>query len=140
MARKFRNPHMDVAVRRVQAPTGPGRTRKEFLRECDINVIVARALKGQGMPVQRRPALYGDFSAVTDFHEAQQLVEQAAEQFSELPAAVRKRFKNDPASMLAFVADKANLEEARELGLVPPAAPKEAPKPAAPPAEPAKPA
>ena len=40
--------------------------------------------------------------------------------FSALPALVRPRFRNDPRQLLVFPADKANLDEARELGLVDP--------------------
>jgi len=61
---------------------------------------------------------YGDFSTAPDYFEAQQLLLRARSQFESLPANVRRRFDNDPSKLLAFVGDRSNLAEARELGLL----------------------
>lgn len=97
---------------------GSSMTQQQFKDECDINLMVKRfgglPVPGAGAAVGR----YGDFSTAPDFFEAQQLVLRARAQFDSLPSAVRRRFDNDPAQLLAFVGDKSNLDEARELGLL----------------------
>lgn len=92
----------------------------QFAEEVDINTIVRRfGLTGElpngiGMPVS------GDFSAVTDFHTAMNMVRQAEESFMLLPGEVRERFANDPAKVIAFLDDPANRDEAVRLGIVAP--------------------
>ena len=62
--------------------------------------------------------MYGDYSSVSDFHAAQNLIAEATQTFDLLPASLRKRFDNDPAKLLAFLEDDSNREEAVKLGLV----------------------
>lgn len=93
-------------------------TRQEFYRECDINRMMAKYMKTGVPPVGVGLGRYGDFSSVEDFMQAQEIVRDAVAQFSMLPSKVRERFGNDPSRFLAFIADKANLEEARKLGLL----------------------
>lgn len=96
-------------------------TRQEFRDECNINLILSRYDESPPRPWQGRapPVLrYGDFAESPDFLGAQLLVKQAEEQFMSLPAAVRERFSHSPARFLEFVNDRANLEEARKLGLL----------------------
>lgn len=97
---------------------GETRTKQSFREECDINRIMARYLRSGVLPPGVGVGRYGDFSAVTDFHEAQQIIKEAEAQFASMPAKVRDRFKNDPGVFLAFVGDPANAKEARELGLL----------------------
>lgn len=94
------------------------RTQQQFQAECDINQIAARLSRGQPVPMARNVGTYADFASAPDFHEAQELVLRARDQFMSLPAKVRERFGNDPAQLLAFVGDKANYSEAKELGLL----------------------
>ena len=61
---------------------------------------------------------FGDFSNEFDFRQAQETVIRAAEAFASLPSRVRKRFNNDPAELLEFLADEKNREEAVYLGLI----------------------
>ena len=61
---------------------------------------------------------YGDFTTVADFHAAQNIIAEATQSFDLLPAALRKRFDNDPAKLLEFLEDDSNREEAIKLGLV----------------------
>lgn len=92
--------------------------------DADINVIVKRfGLTGQIKAPNVEP-FYGDFSGVDDYMSAQNMLVEAKAAFMELPAAVRDRFANDPAQLIEFVHNDANLEEARKLGLL---KPKEAP-------------
>lgn len=94
------------------------RTQQQFQGECDINVIAARLSSGQPVPLARNAGRYGDFASAPDFQAAQDLILRARDQFMSLPAKVRERFGNDPAQLLAFVADKSNLVEAHKLGLL----------------------
>lgn len=99
----------------------PTRAQQQFIEECDINTIVRRfGLTGQ-LPENLRVPVEGDFTGVTDFQSAMNLIRQAEAAFMELPADVRTRFRNDPHELVAFVSDPANLEEARKLGIANPA-------------------
>lgn len=114
-----------------------GRTRQEFKDECDINVLIARHQPGTPIqaPWSKPPTpMFGDFAEAPDYLEAQLVLLKAREQFASLPAKVRARFANDPAELLAFVHDPKNTDEARDLGLLNPAAPQ--PPPATPAATP----
>lgn len=98
----------------------PSLAQQQFAEESDINTIVDRfALNGE-MPSSPTVPTYDDFSEVTDFHTAMNAVLVAQGQFMQLPAKVRSRFDNDPQKLLEFVADGANAEEARVLGLLKP--------------------
>ena len=46
------------------------------------------------------------------------IVIEAQENFSELPAHIRKRFGNDPEQFLDFVTDENNKDEAIRLGML----------------------
>lgn len=95
-----------------------GKTQQQFAEEVDINTIVKRfGLTGE-LPFSGRVPLSGDFTEVTDFHSAMNLVVEAEEAFMRLPADLRKRFDHDPGKLIAFLEDDANREEAEKLGLV----------------------
>lgn len=102
----------------VECDPAEGQTQQQFAEEVDINTIVKRfGLTGElpdgvGMPVS------GDFTGVSDFRSAMELVRSAQESFMLLPANVRDRFANDPARVIAFLDDEANREEAIRLGIV----------------------
>lgn len=114
-------------------PEGEGRTKQSFKAECDVNNIMARFQKTGVLDfASRYQAQYGDVSGV-NFADAIKLVADAKSMFHEMPARVRDRFGNDPATFLDFVNNPNNRDEARALGLLKP----EEPKPAAPAAPPA---
>lgn len=95
------------------------RTQQNFKDQVDINLIMKRWLKTGVMPVSDVSGLYyGDFTGDNDYMSLSNKLIRAEESFMNLPAQVRKRFDNNPAELLAFVSDKANLEEAISLGLV----------------------
>lgn len=97
------------------------RTQQQFKDECDINSIMSRYEETGVLPAPgRNPpvARFGDFASAPDFMSAQNTVLRAREQFESLPRKVRERFQNDPVQFLQFVTDKANLPEARKLGLL----------------------
>lgn len=95
-----------------------GLAQQQFAEEVDINTIVKRfGLTGQ-LPENLRMPVSGDFTNITDFQSAMNLVVQAKEEFERVPAEVRARFANDPGELMAFLEDEKNREEAVKLGLV----------------------
>lgn len=101
---------------------GESPTDQSFKDDADINVIMARAERGQmpdPMVIGNRVGDYLDvYDAPRDYLEARLIVSDAEARFSELPAKVRSRFANDPFELLSFIADPANRKEAEDLGLV----------------------
>lgn len=101
----------------------PSLTKQEFQRECDINNIIKHfGTTGMFNHVNARAAqgAYQDLPDAVDFQESLHTIKAAEDAFMTLPAKVRDRFGQDPAEFLAFMADPANLEEIRKLGLAKP--------------------
>lgn len=101
---------------------GKSRCDPSFVRFTDMNGIVERyrltGVLGDPLMAPKREPKYVDASlAPRDFMEAQARVDGARAAFAALPAAVRRRFDESPASMLAFIQDPANADEAVKLGL-----------------------
>lgn len=120
--RAAHNYDVDAVSRQVGIVFDPdeGMTQQQFKDECDINTIVERfGLTGE-LPENIRMPVSGDFTQVTDFQSAMNMVRQAEEAFNELPGAVRYRFANNPARLIEFLEDGDNRAEAIKLGLVPP--------------------
>jgi hypothetical protein len=92
---------------------------KSFADSCNINTILAGYKRAGVNPFQfaSDPGLYGDFSDVPTFQDAQNFIMRANDQFMTLDAKVRKRFDNDPGQFLAFVQDPSNDSEMYALGL-----------------------
>jgi phage internal scaffolding protein len=86
--------------------------------ESDINTIVKRFGLGVPLPEGVRMPQYGDFTGVTDYQSALNLVMQADDNFMQFPADVRARFENNPANMIAFLENDSNRDEAAKLGLI----------------------
>lgn len=112
----FYIPHKRV----VYLDDQPSLTKQSFVKESDINSIMAKWAKdpenyippsGRGIP------RYGDFTNVESYQDCLDLVIQANESFDALPAEARAFFENDPARFLAFVEDPANASKLIELGL-----------------------
>lgn len=92
--------------------------QQQFADECDINTIVKRfGLTGE-LPNGIAMPVSGDFTGVTDFQSAMNLIRKSQEAFFELPAEVRERFSNDPARLMQFLEDPSNRDEAIKLGIV----------------------
>lgn len=97
----------------------PSLAQQSSKDECDINEIVRRFnLSGQ-LPQGVSVPQYGDFSEVSDYHTALNMVRAADLAFMALPAHIRARFANDAGAFVDFCSDPANLEEMRSLGLAP---------------------
>lgn len=105
---------------RVQfSTTGPSLTKQSHMKECDINLIMAKWEK-TGILEHRNTheGSYGDFtSAPGDYQESLNAVLDAETMFSELPSKIRRRFGNDPGQFLDFVQDPDNADEMVSLGL-----------------------
>mgnify|MGYP000686875154 CR=1 FL=1 len=106
------SPHVAVQFQ----TTGLSRTKQSFKNECDVNNILKNYNKTGIMP-EGNPGEYRDLDG-TDYQEYMQTVASANSMFEELPSALRKRFKNDPAQLLSFVHDDKNVDEAHKLGLL----------------------
>ena len=104
---------------RVDFSDSPSRTKSEFAKECDINVIVRKSLKTGTLPSGSRQPMYGDFSNSYSFQKQQTAIAQANSEFMELPSEIRAKFGNDVANLLDYLQDPENNEEAIELGLLP---------------------
>ena len=98
---------------------GAGRTKQSFAEEADINTLIRRFGIGNPLPQGTRVPSYGDFSFVTDYQSALNVLTLADKAFMSLPAHLRSRFGNDPGAFVAFCDDDANRDEAVRLGLVP---------------------
>lgn len=96
----------------------PTMTQQHFKDECDINSIISRYNVTGYLPESDKPMQYGDFTNVSDFMTAQNIIIEAQERFDALPSDVRKRFDNNPANLLEFMQDDSNREEAIKLGLI----------------------
>lgn len=100
----------------------PTRTQQQFQDDVNINNIMEKFIQTGGyidpLIVNGKEPIYGDVSAVADLRESMQIVQQAEEQFMQLPSQLREKFDHNPMNLLEFVADPANLEAAQKLGLV----------------------
>lgn len=104
----------------VDCSGGKERTKQSFKDQCNINHIMSRYLRSGNVDhLAKHGAHYAVVEPLT-FHECMNIVRKAEEMFNDLPAKLRQRFGGEPANFLAFVQDRENLEEMRELGLARP--------------------
>lgn len=103
---------------RLIVNTGTGLTKQSFAGEVDINKIIA-AFERTGMVthLNSKEPFYGDVSDLVGYQECLDKVNEADALFMGMDARVRERFANDPAKMVEFLADPANLPEAITLGM-----------------------
>lgn len=101
----------------------PSKTKQAMLAECDINRIIKQfSVTGQFTHLNARARLgaFTDLPDDLDYQAALNTVIEGEQAFASLPAKVRDRFDNDPASFLQFFSDPENQDEAIKLGLVVP--------------------
>jgi phage internal scaffolding protein len=95
-----------------------GRTKQSHKDECDINRVLRNYDKtGLLTHVNNASKNYGDFTQVNEYRESLDLVREANEAFSEIPAEIRKEFNNNPGEFFEFVTNPANNEKLVEMGL-----------------------
>jgi phage internal scaffolding protein len=118
--RHIRDIFAEMARVQVDFSESPSCTKSEFKEEADINNIVAQCIKkAMSLPSGNRQPMFEDFSEVGTYQDAVTAVAQTNEEFSHLPSDIRARFDNNPQSLLDFLGDSENKEEAIELGLLP---------------------
>ena len=93
-------------------------SQSRYQAECDINTIVRRFGLTGDLPVNAAMPTSGDFTGISDFHSALNMVREAEEAFMAFPASVRERFGHDPQQLMAFLENADNRDEAVKLGLV----------------------
>lgn len=116
-------PNVDVGVE----IKGESKTLQEFKNDCDINVIMEKIKCGiDPTPASvmrgsmKRQPMYGDFTMFGDFSAMQNKILQAQDMFAALPAQIRAKFGDNPASLIEFVNNPENREECEKLGLLVP--------------------
>jgi len=102
---------------RVALTCGEGLTQQHFKDEVDVNKIIAKFVRTGEWPMAKKQGEYGVATAQT-FTEAMMTVRSAEEEFYNLPANARKKFKNDPALYLDAAADPTQRELFVEIGLL----------------------
>lgn len=100
------------------------KTQQKFENESNINTIMSKynnnvdilnaSLRIQG--ATRQPQ-YGDFTNIPDFMTANQMIIDANNAFSQLPAKLREKFANDPSKLISWLENPMNNDEAIKLGL-----------------------
>lgn len=99
--------------------TEPSRTKQSDMERCDLRYQLARFQKtGLMGNLRSDEPLYGDFSEVDDLITAQNRLVDLEEQFMSMPAALRKKFDNDPLQMLEWLQKEENFDEAVKYGLL----------------------
>ena len=98
---------------------GESLTQQHFQEECDIiNIIKRHDRNGIIEHVHRGQARYGDFSEITDYREALDLVQHAQEEFMSIPSDIRKQFDNNPGKFYEFVSNPDNKDELKKMGFI----------------------
>ncbi|WNK12536.1 MAG: internal scaffolding protein [Microvirus sp.] len=97
---------------------GVSMTDQSFEGESDINNIIKRFHSTGLLPQVEAGGFFEDVSMIPeDLMAAQARVAETERAFSMLPSGLRNRFNNSYISLLQFLEDPANAEEARSLGL-----------------------
>lgn len=124
--RHIRDIFSEMARVQVDFSNSPSRTKSEFKEEADVNNIVAQCIKKAiALPSGDRQPMFEDFSQIGTYQDAVVSVASANEEFSHLPSEIRAKFDNNVQSLLDFIGDPENKDEAISLGLLPEEAPVE---------------
>ena len=98
--------------------TEPSMTQQNFKDECNINSIMKRYEKtGILSHVSGKTPIHGDFSDIPDYQATLNKITEAGEAFASLPAAVRRRFNDNPAEFVEFCVNPENGADLVEMGL-----------------------
>jgi len=99
----------------------PSLTQQNWKDEVDINYLLERFRVTGQLPQGVRLPTYGDFTGISDYRSALDVLNSARHSFMAMPAEVRARFGNDPGAFMEFFSKEENRAEAERLGLVLPA-------------------
>lgn len=117
---KFYTQYNNRTPKSVLKQVEPSRTKQNHKYESDIhNQLLKFATREQlQMHQLASKPIYGDFSQMPDFQEAQTMVARTKEYFAELPSHIRARFANDPSQFVSFVGNPANADESVKMGIL----------------------
>lgn len=89
-----------------------GRVKPSFKEDTDVNEIMRKYQRtGTIEHITQKTPMYGDFSQITDYKTASDLVLTAKSAFMELPADLRSSFGHDPQNLLTFLEDGGDIED-----------------------------
>lgn len=97
---------------------GLSMTRQSEKDKCDVNLILKQFRVTGVLPNRGAPGRYEDLPSSMDYQEAMNVTLAAQAAFADLPSKIRERFGNDPESLLRFLGDPENRDEAIKLGLL----------------------
>lgn len=95
----------------------PTLTQQHTAEQTDINYIVSVFAKTGILPQPVKLPTYGDFTGVSDYREALELIKQAEDGFNSLPAPARAHFNNNPGELLDFLQNSPDPQILADLGL-----------------------
>lgn len=99
----------------------PSRTQKQFADETDINKIMKKYHNtGMITHLAKNPGRYMDLTDMKDYAQSLQTVIDSEAAFMTLPSETRFKFHNDPQSLINFLSDPQNRDEAIKLKLINP--------------------
>lgn len=95
----------------------PGRTKQDFIKDCDINQMLRKARKvGTLSHLEKHGAFYADITgAPQDLFEAREQLDRGKAIFGELSGELRREFNNDPLEYFAFVNHPDNKDRLAEV-------------------------
>jgi len=97
---------------------GPSLTDQSFKDECDVNNIVKRFKQTGLLPRVEAEGFFEDVTLIPeDLMAAKARIRETERAFYMLPSELREKFGNSYISLLQFLEDPANREEAISLGL-----------------------
>lgn len=115
---KFQNAYSSPVRTSDISDFGPSLTSQEFKDEVDINVMLRKFNVTGQLPVNVVLPTYGDFTGLTDYRSAIEVIQAADAEFMKLPAEIRARFGHSPQAFLEFCSDARNKDELKRLGLL----------------------
>lgn len=99
-------------------PVGDSRTKQEFTKDCDINLIVKKYEKsGILSHLNRGKPSYVDNGDSVSLHEAMDKVMEAEGGFANLPAAVRDAANGDPVQLLEMLESEEGARVLEDAGM-----------------------
>lgn len=102
----------------ILAEKAKSKTEQNHKDQCDLNWIMKDAQRAQFiLHSQKHEGKYDDFT-FDDFQQAMYITANAQQMFDQLPAMVRRRFGNSPASFLEFVQNPDNKAELEKMGIL----------------------
>lgn len=92
-------------------------TQQNTAEQTDINFIVATFARTGLLPQPAKMPTYGDFTGVSDYREALEMIQTAQDSFNSLPADARAYFDNNPANLLDYLENGPDPQILANLGI-----------------------